>query len=78
VLAVGHQTVAGIIQEAINEDDDGETKQTLLQRKLEIMAGKIGNIGIACAVLTIIASLIRILLESFNVLPCGCGNMFIC
>lgn len=42
------------------------------------MAGKIGNLGIACAVLTILASLIRILLESFGGLPCGCGNMFIC
>lgn len=42
------------------------------------MADKIGNLGIACALLTIFASLIRILLESFGGLPCGCGNMFIC
>lgn len=42
------------------------------------MAAKIGNIGIACALLTIFASFVRIILESTNVLPCGCQNMFLC
>lgn len=42
------------------------------------MAGKIGNIGIAAALLTFAASFIRIVLESTGMLPCGCQNMFIC
>lgn len=42
------------------------------------MAGKIGNIGMLAAGLTFLASLIRIIVESVNILPCGCQNMFLC
>jgi len=41
-------------------------------KKLEVMAGKIGNIGFAVAIGTFIAGLIRIILETFSALPCGC------
>jgi hypothetical protein len=41
-------------------------------KKLDVMAGKIGNIGIGAAVGTFVAGFIRIILEAFNVLPCGC------
>lgn len=76
VLAVGHSTQSGVISEATAEDDDNEG--TLLQRKLEIMAGKIGNIGVAAALCTFFASVLRIFLESVGALPCGCQNLFIC
>jgi len=36
------------------------------------MAIKIGNVGIACAILTFIAIILRLILEFFNVIPCGC------
>lgn len=42
------------------------------------MAGKIGNIGLAVAIGTFLASLIRIIIESTGGLPCGCMNLFIC
>lgn len=77
VLAVGRNAQSGIISEATSGDEDADTR-TLLQKKLEIMAGKIGNIGIAAALLTFFASLLRIILESTGLLPCGCGNMFVC
>jgi hypothetical protein len=47
-------------------------------KKLDVMAGKIGNLGFGAAIGTFIASLIRILLETFGALPCGCQNMFSC
>ena len=68
VMAVGRSTVSGIITEATQ----GEPEQTLLMKKLEAMAGKIGNIGFAVAIGTFIASLFRIILEYFELLPCGC------
>jgi hypothetical protein len=36
------------------------------------MAVKIGNVGIACAVLTLIAVILRIILEFARLIPCGC------
>ncbi len=42
------------------------------------MAGKIGNIGMAVAIGTFLASIIRIIIEATGGLPCGCQNMFIC
>ena len=36
------------------------------------MADKIGNLGMACAALTLIAQTIRVILEMFQFLPCGC------
>lgn len=42
------------------------------------MADKIGNLGGACAILTILACVIRICIESFGLRPCGCQNIFTC
>lgn len=42
------------------------------------MAGKIGNIGLAVAIGTFLASLVRIIVESMSGLPCGCMNLFVC
>lgn len=74
IMAVGTNTVAGVITEKT------QTKQepTLLMQKLEVMAGKIGNIGVACAILTFFASVVRIIIEASGALPCGCMNMFVC
>jgi len=74
VIAVGPKTVAGVITLTSQSDPT----PTLLQEKLETIASKIGNVGIACAVLTIIAMIFRISLEMMYVLYCGCGNMFTC
>jgi magnesium-transporting ATPase (P-type) len=49
-----------------------------LQLKLETIANKIGNFGIACAVLTFFSMVIRVILEIIAVLPCGCQNVFNC
>lgn len=73
-MAVGYATVSGIISAKATGDQD----KTLLMKKLDVMAGKIGNIGIGAAIGTFIAGLIRIILEAFNVLPCGCQNIFTC
>jgi magnesium-transporting ATPase (P-type) len=42
------------------------------------MADKIGDIGILMAVLTILASVVRIIIEATGTLPCGCQNLFVC
>ena len=55
-----------------------EQEPTLLQQKLEVMALKIGNLGILCAVMTFILSIIRIYLEFTEIIPCGCQNIFYC
>lgn len=42
------------------------------------MADKIGNVGIACAVLTFISLVIRVAIEMLDMVPCGCANIFAC
>lgn len=74
VMAVGTSTVSGVITEKVQT----EPEPTLLMQKLEIMAGMIGNIGFAVAIGTFFAGVIRIILESTGLLPCGCQNMFTC
>jgi Ca2+-transporting ATPase len=74
VLAVGKRSVAGVI----TEKTQVANSPTLLQTKLDTIATKIGNVGIACAVLTFCAMLVRVLLEMASVLPCGCQNLFTC
>ena len=74
VIAVGPYTVAGVI----TEKSQVETQPTLLQQKLETIANKIGNFGIACAILTFCAMLVRTMLEMINVIPCGCQNIMNC
>lgn len=74
VMAVGPNTVAGVITEKTQQ----ESEPTLLQQKLETIANKIGNVGIACALLTFFAMIVRMTLEMTKVLPCGCGNLFTC
>jgi hypothetical protein len=39
------------------------SEPTLLQRKLETIASKIGNVGILCAVLTFLSLIVRDALE---------------
>jgi len=42
------------------------------------MADKIGNVGFTVGVLTFFAQMIRLILEMYEVLPCGCENFFSC
>lgn len=74
VLAVGPNTVAGVITEKTQTGNE----PTLLQKKLETIADKIGKVGFACATLTFVAMLIRIILEMVGVIPCGCQNITAC
>jgi hypothetical protein len=48
------------------------SEPTLLQKKLETIASKIGNVGIGCAILTFISLIVRDALEMYKILPCGC------
>lgn len=70
---VGVNTAAGAIAGANNE-----AKPTDLQRKLEIIAEKIGLVGILAALLTFFSMIIRSVLEMLSVIPCGCGNIMSC
>jgi magnesium-transporting ATPase (P-type) len=74
VLAVGPYTVAGVI----TEKTQTKSEPTLLQKKLETIADKIGKVGFACATLTFFAMLVRIMLEMVGVIPCGCQNITAC
>lgn len=74
VMAVGAETVAGVITEKTQK----ASEMTLLQKKLDRMAGKIGNIGLTCAVGVFLACVIRIMIEMFGGINCGCQNIFIC
>lgn len=73
VIAVGKNTAAGAI-----DKDSPTNEETDLQKKLAIIATKIGNVGIAAAVLTFVSMIIRLVLEGVKVLPCGCGNIMSC
>lgn len=42
------------------------------------MADKIGNVGIACAVLTFFSLCVRVAVEMLEFVPCGCANIFAC
>lgn len=74
VLAVGPNTNAGIITEKTQKPSE----PTLLQEKLEVIADKIGKVGIACAVLTFFSMVVRTILEMFMIIPCGCTNLLTC
>jgi len=74
VVAVGHHSVAGEIFARTMV----ESEPTPLQVRLEDMAEKIGNFGLACAVLTFLAVILRLILELVKVIPCGCQNLFNC
>lgn len=73
VTCVGLNTAAGAIAGQQNE-----IKETDLQKKLAIIAEKIGWVGIFAALLTFFAMVVRTLLEMCGVLPCGCGNVMSC
>lgn len=75
VVAVGRNSLAGVIQEKTQE---GNQEPTLLQQKLEAIAAKIGNVGIACAVLTFFSLIIRVIVEMMSIIPCGCQNILNC
>mgnify|MGYP001006245609 CR=1 FL=1 len=74
VITVGPATNAGVI----TLETQKPTKPTLLQERLATIADKIGNVGIACAILTFFAMVFRIILEMSGVRPCGCANLFTC
>jgi magnesium-transporting ATPase (P-type) len=74
IVAVGPNTVAGVITLKTQKPSE----PTLLQQRLETIATKIGNVGIACAILTFFAMVFRTILEMTNITPCGCGNLFKC
>jgi magnesium-transporting ATPase (P-type) len=74
VMAVGTETVAGVI----TLKTQAAPEQTLLQKKLDNMAGKIGNIGLMVAIGTFLACVVRIIIEALGGLPCGCMNIFVC
>jgi Ca2+ transporting ATPase len=74
VMAVGPATVAGVITEKTQTGSE----MTLLQKKLDKMAGKIGNIGLSCAVATFLSCVIRIVIEMLGGIPCQCMNIFVC
>lgn len=72
VTSVGFNTAAGSI------DKPEEDKETDLQKKLAIIAEKIGWVGIFAAVLTLFSMIVRSFLEMVKVIPCGCGNIMSC
>lgn len=74
VMAVGTQTVAGVI----TLKTQAPNQPTHLQEKLETIANKIGNLGIAVAILTFISMVVRISLEMCEVIKQGCGNILVC
>lgn len=75
VLSVGLSTAAGVIAKKTTE---GGSKETPLMEKLETITVTIGNVGTWMAILTLVAQFVRILLEYFELMPCGCMNMFSC
>lgn len=42
------------------------------------MAEAIGNVGIACAVVTFVAMIFRVAIEMGGLVPCGCMNIVTC
>lgn len=68
VIGVGANTIAGQISERVTL----EHQQTPLQEKLEVLADKIGNFGMAAAVITFLFVVLRLVLELLQVIPCGC------
>lgn len=78
VLAVGPNTVAGIITQKTQEQGGDSENDTLLQKKLTIMAESIGNVGMGCAVLTLASMVLRVGIEMAGLVPCGCMNIATC
>lgn len=74
VTAVGYNTCAG----AVMKDKGTTNGETILQKKLAIIADKIGKVGIAAAFLTFASMIIRSILEMLDKIPCGCGNIMSC
>ena len=58
VTSVGLNTAAGAVS-----DNSNDRQETDLQKKLEVIASKIGNVGILAAVLTFMAMIFRSILE---------------
>jgi Ca2+-transporting ATPase len=88
-MAVGKYTAAGVIVEKTQGSGtyNPETKkiepveidtQTVLQKKLAVMADKIGDVGFLCAGLTLFSMIVRIAIEMMEIVPCGCANIFYC
>jgi magnesium-transporting ATPase (P-type) len=67
--------MAGATAAAANKAEEDPTP---LQDKLEHIATTIGNIGIGASVLTLVASITRIVFEMNDSIPCGCTNLLSC
>lgn len=74
VLVVGTNTQSGKITLLTQK----ENAPTHLQAKLGVIASKIGNVGVGCALLTFFSMVTRTALEMVDIIPCGCGNIFDC
>lgn len=59
VCAVGKNTQQGKAEEALKSSDDSVTP---LQAKLSIIGDQIGKIGIYCAIVTVLASIINLVI----------------
>jgi len=77
VIAVGVQTASGSAAEKSAKASE-ENDQTHLQEKLEAITLSIGKLGFGVAILTALSQVVRILLEMWNVVECGCSNIFTC
>jgi len=73
VTCVGTSTASGNAAD-LNEEDS----ETHLQKKLNMLTLAIGKVGYYVAIMTFFAQVIRILVEMFGLLPCGCTNLFSC
>ena len=90
VVCVGRNTIQGkAAMKASGEEEDDtksaemrekkeEDKETRLQKKLNVIAVTIGNLGYACAIFTFTAIMIRMCIEGLGGLPCGCKNLVTC
>lgn len=74
VVAVGRNTVAGVITEKTQQAPE----PTLLQRKLGTIADKIGQLGLFVSGLCLLAMILRMILEFCDALPCNCQNIMTC
>ena len=64
VLAVGPNSVAGVITDKTMKTPE----PTHLQKKLATMADKIGNVGMAAAILTLISLFVRVAIEMMKIM----------
>lgn len=77
VISVGTSTASGSAA-AKSAKASEENNETHLQKKLQNITLQIGKLGMGVALLTALSQVVRILLEMFEVVHCGCSNIFTC